>query len=320
MNDKKSTLFFIVNPRAGSGKTMCEWLPAEKELEMAGVRYVTAMTDHKRHATSLAMEACQQGYRKIIAVGGDGSLHEVFNGICRWCENSNCDISDFYIGVIPIGSGNDWIKSLGVEKDAKAALECVCRSEYRMMDVIRVESSGSRVCYMANVGGTGFDSHVCLRVNSQKESGKRGKLIYLNSLIYTIATLRSIRVACYADGKMVFSGDCYSIALGNGRYSGSGMRQVPAAEIDDSLVDYLIIPRLPLGRIMLEAPRLFTGTINESRFVISGQCKSFKVMPLDSESEDVLELDGELEGRLPMSVEVLPSRIRVMTMRAKKNR
>ena len=320
MNDKKSTLFFIVNPRAGSGKTMCEWLPAEKELEMAGVRYVTAMTDHKRHATSLAMEACQQGYRKIIAVGGDGSLHEVFNGICRWCENSNCDISDFYIGVIPIGSGNDWIKSLGVEKDAKAALECVCRSEYRMMDVIRVESSGSRVCYMANVGGTGFDSHVCLRVNSQKESGKRGKLIYLNSLIYTIATLRSIRVACYADGKMVFSGDCYSIALGNGRYSGSGMRQVPAAEIDDSLVDYLIIPRLPLGRIMLEAPRLFTGTINESRYVISGQCKSFKVMPLDSESEDVLELDGELEGRLPMSVEVLPSRIRVMTMRAKKNR
>ena len=320
MIDKKSTLFFIVNPRAGSGKTMCEWLPAEKELERAGVRYVTAMTDHKRHATSLAMEACQQGYRKIIAVGGDGSLHEVFNGICRWCDNSNCDISDFYIGVIPIGSGNDWIKSLGVEKDAKAALECVCRSEYRMMDVIRVESSGSRVCYMANVGGTGFDSHVCLRVNSQKESGKRGKLIYLNSLIYTIATLRSIRVACYADGKMVFSGDCYSIALGNGRYSGSGMRQVPAAEIDDSLVDYLIIPRLPLGRIMLEAPRLFTGTINESRFVISGQCKSFKVMPLDSESEDVLELDGELEGRLPMSVEVLPSRIRVMTMRAKKNR
>ena len=320
MIDKKSTLFFIVNPRAGSGKTMCEWLPAEKELERAGVRYVTAMTDHKRHATSLAMEACQQGYRKIIAVGGDGSLHEVFNGICRWCDNSNCDISDFYIGVIPIGSGNDWIKSLGVEKDARAALECVCRSEYRMMDVIRVESSGSRVCYMANVGGTGFDSHVCLRVNSQKESGRRGKLIYLNSLIYTIATLRSIRVACYADGKMVFSGDCYSIALGNGRYSGSGMRQVPAAEIDDSLVDYLIIPRLPLGRIMLEAPRLFTGTINESRFVISGQCKSFKVMPLDSESEDVLELDGELEGRLPMSVEVLPSRIRVMTMRAKKNR
>ena len=320
MIDKKSTLFFIVNPRAGSGKTMCEWLPAEKELERAGVRYVTAMTDHKRHATSLAMEACQQGYRKIIAVGGDGSLHEVFNGICRWCENSNCDISDFYIGVIPIGSGNDWIKSLGVEKDARAALECVCRSEYRMMDVIRVESSGSRVCYMANVGGTGFDSHVCLRVNSQKESGRRGKLIYLNSLIYTIATLRSIRVACYADGKMVFSGDCYSIALGNGRYSGSGMRQVPAAEIDDSLVDYLIIPRLPMGRIMLEAPRLFTGTINESRYVISGQCKSFKVMPLDSESEDVLELDGELEGRLPMSVEVLPSRIRVMTMRAKKNR
>ena len=317
MTDKNSTLFFIVNPRAGSGKTMCEWLPAEKELERAGIDYITAMTDHKRHATSLAMEACQLGYRKIIAVGGDGSLHEVFNGICRWCENSNCDISDFFIGVIPIGSGNDWIKSLGIEKDARAALECVCSPEYRMMDVIRVQSSGSRVCYMANVGGTGFDSHVCRRVNSQKESGRRGKLIYLNSLVYTVSTLRSIRVVCYADGEMVFSGECYSIALGNGKYSGSGMRQVPAAEIDDSLVDYMIVPRLPLGRILLEAPRIFTGTINQSPYVVSGQCKSFKVMPLDAESEDILELDGELEGRLPISVEVLPSQIRVMTRRLK---
>ena len=317
MTDKNSTLFFVVNPRAGSGKTMCEWLPAEKELERAGIDYITAMTDHKRHATSLAMEACQLGYRKIIAVGGDGSLHEVFNGICRWCENSNCDISDFFIGVIPIGSGNDWIKSLGIEKDARAALECVCSPEYRMMDVIRVQSSGSRVCYMANVGGTGFDSHVCRRVNSQKESGRRGKLIYLNSLVYTVSTLRSIRVACYADGEMVFRGECYSIALGNGKYSGSGMRQVPAAEIDDSLVDYMIVPRLPLERILLEAPKIFTGTINQSPYVVSGQCKSFKVMPLDAESEDILELDGELEGRLPISVEVLPSQIRVMTRRLK---
>ena len=317
MTDKNSTLFFVVNPRAGSGKTMCEWLPAEKELERAGIDYITAMTDHKRHATSLAMEACQLGYRKIIAVGGDGSLHEVFNGICRWCENSNCDISDFFIGVIPIGSGNDWIKSLDIEKDARAALECVCSPEYRMMDVIRVQSSGSRVCYMANVGGTGFDSHVCRRVNSQKESGRRGKLIYLHSLVYTVSTLRSIRVACYADGEMVFSGECYSIALGNGKYSGSGMRQVPAAEIDDSLVDYMIVPRLPLGRILLEAPKIFTGTINQSPYVVSGQCKSFKVMPLDAESEDILELDGELEGRLPISVEVLPSQIRVMTRRLK---
>ena len=196
-------------------------------------------------------------------------------------------------------------------------MECVCSPEYRMMDVIRVQSSGSRVCYMANVGGTGFDSHVCRRVNSQKESGRRGKLIYLNSLVYTVSTLRSIRVACYADGEMVFSGECYSIALGNGKYSGSGMRQVPAAEIDDSLVDYMIVPRLPLGRILLEAPRIFTGTINQSPYVVSGQCKSFKVMPLDAESEDILELDGELEGRLPISVEVLPSQIRVMTRRLK---
>ena len=89
MSELKTDFYFIVNPRAGSGKTMFKWLPAEKRLEAQGVPFVTALTDHKRHATQLAMEAAAQGYRRIVAVGGDGSLHEVFNCICRWCEREN---------------------------------------------------------------------------------------------------------------------------------------------------------------------------------------------------------------------------------------
>ena len=80
---KSDCYFFIVNPRAGSGKTMYEWLPAERRLKRLGIPCDIAMTDHKRHATALAQHAAAEGYRRIIAVGGDGSLHEVFNGICR---------------------------------------------------------------------------------------------------------------------------------------------------------------------------------------------------------------------------------------------
>ena len=85
---KTDCYFFIVNPRAGSGKTMFEWLPAERRLKRLGIPCDIAMTDHKRHATALAYEAASKGYRKIIAVGGDGSLHETFNGICRWCART----------------------------------------------------------------------------------------------------------------------------------------------------------------------------------------------------------------------------------------
>ena len=185
MSDVKTDFYFIVNPRAGSGKTMFKWIPAEKRLEAQGISFVTAMTDHKRHATQLAMEAAAQGYRRIVAVGGDGSLHEVFNGICRWCEKEKVPTEEFYLAVIPIGSGNDWIKSLGVENDADEALDAVLSGRSRKMDVTRV-LCGNKTLYMANVGGVGFDSRVCLRVNSQKESGRRGSRIYINALIHTI--------------------------------------------------------------------------------------------------------------------------------------
>ena len=311
MSDVKTDFYFIVNPRAGSGKTMFKWIPAEKRLEAQGISFVTAMTDHKRHATQLAMEAAAQGYRRIVAVGGDGSLHEVFNGICRWCEKENVPTEEFYLAVIPIGSGNDWIKSLGVENDADEALDAVLSGRSRKMDVTRV-LCGNKTLYMANVGGVGFDSRVCLRVNSQKESGRRGSRIYINALIHTILNMRTIRVACVSDGETVFSGECYSIAFGNGKYSGGGMRQVPNARIDDALMDYMIVPRVSLGRIALEVPRIFNGTVDESKYIIYGKCRHFDIMPLDNESTEVLELDGELVGRIPASLEISGGSINVM--------
>lgn len=313
MTDSKADCYyFIVNPRAGSGKTMYEWLPAERRLKRLGIPCDIAMTDHKRHATALAQHAAAEGYRRIIAVGGDGSLHEVFNGICRWCAATGVPTEEFLIGVVPIGSGNDWIRSLGVPNDTTEVVDLISRNSCGSMDVMRVKSSGGRTAYMANIGGVGFDSHVCKRVNTQKESGRRGKMIYLNSLRYTIFNLKSIYISVVADGEVVFTGQSFSVAFGNGRYSGSGMRQVPLAVMDDGLLDYAIIPKAPLLKVVRELPRLFNGTLNQSEYVISGKCRSLQIVPMDEQSGDIFELDGEIEGWLPMSIEVTGHQIRVI--------
>ena len=309
---KSDCYFFIVNPRAGSGKTMYEWLPAERRLKRLGIPCDIAMTDHKRHATALAQHAAAEGYRRIIAVGGDGSLHEVFNGICRWCAATGVPTEDFLIGVVPIGSGNDWIRSLGVPNDTTEVVNMIHRRSSGVMDVMRVKSSGGKTAYMANIGGVGFDSHVCKRVNTQKESGRRGRLIYLNSLRYTIFNLKSIYISVVADGEVVFTGLCYSVAFGNGKYSGSGMRQVPLAVMDDGLLDYTIIPKTPLLKVVKELPRLFNGTLHQSEYVISGKCRSLQIVPMDEQSGDIFELDGEIEGWLPMSIEVTGHQINVI--------
>jgi len=309
---KSDCYFFIVNPRAGSGKTMYEWLPAERKLKRLGIPCYIALTDHKRHATALAQHAAAEGYRRIIAVGGDGSLHEVFNGICRWCAATGVPTEEFLLGVVPIGSGNDWIRSLSVPNDTIEVVDLIRRNSFGRMDVMRVKSSGGRTAYMANIGGVGFDSHVCKRVNTQKESGRRGKLIYLNSLRYTIFNLKSINISVVADGEVVYTGLCYSVAFGNGRYSGSGMRQVPLAVLDDGLLDYTIIPKTPLLKVVKELPRLFNGTLHQSVYVISGKCRSLQIVPMDEQSNDIFELDGEIEGLLPMSIEVTGHMINVI--------
>lgn len=312
MSDTKTHWFFIVNPRAGSGKTMQEWVPAERKLQQLGVPFTTALTDHKKHATDLAREAAAAGYRRIVAVGGDGSVHEVFNGICLWCDDTGTPTEEFTIGVMPIGSGNDWIKSVGVPHDFDKIIDMISAGSTGTMDVVKVTSAGGKVCYMANIGGVGFDSHVCSRVNQQKESGKRSKLIYLDALRYTVTHISPVRLKVVADESPVYEGECYSIALGNGRFSGSGMRQVPMADMNDGVLDYMVVPKIPVKSIIRQIPRLFNGTLNESPDVISGKCKTLHVIPLDSASEDIFELDGEIEGKLPLTVEMAPRKINVI--------
>ena len=312
MYETKTEWYFIVNPRAGSGKTMSEWVPAERLLEQMGIPFITAMTDHKKHAIELAREAAAAGYRRIAAVGGDGSLHEVLGGICGWCAATGVPTEDFYLAVVPIGSGNDWIKSCGVPDDVREVIGLLSAGSFGRMDIIRASSAGGRISYMANVGGIGFDSHVCDRVNHQKERGMRSRMIYLDALGYTMFHLSPISIAVQADGEEVFSGEAFSLALGNGPWSGGGMRQVPLAANDDGWLDYMVVPKAKLRSLVKEIPRLFTGSAHESPLIRSGRCRALRIAPLDERSADIIEFDGEIEGRLPLIVEVTGQQINAL--------
>ncbi len=303
--------YIILNPRAGSGKTMSEWMPAEKKMEKLGIKYTLAYTNYAGHAVELAQKAAEDGYRKILAVGGDGSLHEVFTGIMRYCDATSTAPEEFYMGVAPIGSGNDWIRSLGVENDVETVLKLIQKNSFGKMDVIKLSSYGA-ISYMANIGGIGFDSHVCERANLQKSFGWRNTMLYLRALRYTIFHTSAINVRILSDSKPFFEGKCYSIALGNGKYSGGGMRQVPKADINDGLLDAMVVPKMPLLSVMKELPSLFSGNLDESDKLLFTRCRELQIIPLDEKSRDIIEVDGEIEGRLPVTVTVTGKRINVI--------
>lgn len=313
MTETVSAWYIIINPHAGSGKTMAQWAIAEKRLAELDIPYTAAFTGYKAHAKQLAYDAAEAGFRRIMAVGGDGSVHEMFTGVMNWCEKNGVPADEFYLGVIPIGSGNDWIKSFSIPHDTLKVVDIIHRGKFKKQDVVSVRAAGDRVCYMANIGGVGFDSHVCERVNAKKERGYRSKRIYVNALIHTILHLKRFQVEVIGDGESYYKGNCYSIALGNGRYSGSGMLQTGISEIDDGLLDVLIVPVVSVFSIIKEIRRVFDGTTNESKAMLYRRCRNLRLVPLNAKSADVVEIDGEIEGRLPLEVSVTGQMVNVLT-------
>lgn len=331
MKLSKDTWIAIVNPKAGSGKTYKEWDKAEELLKQNSIPFLTRLTNFKMHATDLAVSAAKQGYRNFIAVGGDGTVHETLDGILKFIVNfpdqaNRPKISDFTLAVIPIGSGNDWIKSLSVPKDSQKLIELIKNKSYSRQDVVKArildpkalpEEKVLNIDYMANIGGVGLDALVCRRVNRMKERGKRGKLLYVTSLIHNIIHKKASYAKVYCDDELIFSGKYLSMALGVGKYSGGGMRQTADAIMDDGLLDITIIPDINYGIIAKEAYKLFTGTFTQVRYVTTGRGKTIKVLPYN-DSNDPVEVDGELIGNIPVVFDVLPDQLNVLSLTRKK--
>ncbi|MCQ2136725.1 MAG: diacylglycerol kinase family lipid kinase, partial [Bacteroidales bacterium] len=300
--------FVVVNPHAGSGKTIAAWHKAENVLRREGVGYVYVKTEYKRHAVELVIKAARRGYRFFAAVGGDGTAHEVLNGIMKYSESEGVPSSEFTMAVIPIGSGNDWIKTHKIPHDAEAVALLMKGRRVVCQDIVRVtrhdpeDISGEplRVDYMLNVGGVGFDARVCERVNAAKDMGRSGKLLYINALLKVLANFYDFPVRVIVDGEEVFKGDCYSMAFGVGMYSGSGMRQVPMAVVDDGLVDVTIIPKMPILTLLPKLPRLFNGTLWDVPQIIGRKAKKVQVLPV-SDITDPAEVDGEVIKDFPVT-------------------
>lgn len=324
--DKSSIWFAVVNGYAASSKAVHAWVKAEECLKARGIVYHGNRTGKSGNATEITFDACMAGYRRFIAVGGDGTIHDVLNGIAAYLDwaveaGKSLNFSDFTLGVIPVGSGNDWIKSIGVPKDVEIAAALFEKAQTRPQDVVKVsaldfdklpEYQEIARSYMVNIGGVGIDARVAGRVNSLKERGKRGKVLYVTSLIHAIMNRSASMAKVYCDDKLIYDGEYYSMAFGVGKYSGGGMRQTPDAVMDDGLLDITIIPVLPIGRIIVAVPKLFTGNVLKVRELVATKGKVMTVIPYNTECAEPVEVDGEILGKAPVRFEVMDSQINIV--------
>lgn len=309
------TWYTILNPNAGSGKTMSVWMKAEKQLAKNSVRTKVVSTEGPHHAVELAREAAANGYRRFLAVGGDGTVHETLEGIMTYVTSTGTSLSEFSLAVMPIGSGNDWLRSLNIPNDVEEVVKCLVSGNMTTQDVVKVTARGDdpqseNVSYMANVGGVGFDARICDIVNSEKAAGVRKKMIYFSAVKRSIFAYKGMNVEIFADGKSIYSGPCYTISVGNGRFSGGGLRQTPKAVINDGLVDVMFVEKATMKLVVNALPKVLGNNLTDCKDINFLRCSSFAVSPIGD--AEIVEVDGEIVGRTPVVFEVLPERLNIL--------
>ena len=306
---KEVKWFVIVNPVAGSGRGLDHFPQISKLLRDEHILCEPVFTEHKFHASELTVWAVKQGYRHIIAVGGDGTLHEVVNGLFIQQE---ADPREVLLGVVAVGTGNDWMRMFGVPRRYQDAVRAI-KEQYSFLQdvgVISYEESHYRQSrYMANVAGAGFDAAVNRRFTHLQKKGRRGGWLYAWSMVQTFFGYKSTGVKVWIDDRLVYNNLLFSVAIGICKYNGGGMQQLPDAVADDGMFDVSLIRPIPFWHVLFRFRYLFNGGIYRIRHVLQERGSRIRI---ESSPEVSVEVDGELLGESPLEFSILHRAIRIV--------
>ena len=270
---------FIVNPVAGRGRTDKIWPRLEKVLQERGIAHKAYFTNYKGEATELAKALCEQVDRIVVA-GGDGTLHEVVQSIAY---------QNVQLAILPTGTGNDLVRSLGIPRNPFKALELLFQGDSKKIDVGEVNGR-----YFINVAGVGFDAEVTHAVNMNYKHIK-GSGAYLLALVQLLASYRNVPVKVTV-GESQFITNALAVAVGNGSYYGGGMKIVPGAILDDGFFHICLVGDVTKLEIIRTLPKIFSGrhVAHPKVVVLKG-----KEIHIEAGGTMVLQADGEIIGQAP---------------------
>lgn len=301
--------YVIINPVAGKGYGLKDWPLLSKMLRDNHIMHDYAFTERKYHAVELAVEAVSAGYRRIIVVGGDGTIHEVVNGLFI---QDKIPPKEVLLSVIAVGTGNDWIRMFGIPVKYSEAVRAIVEEYSFLQDVGIIsyyESDYRQSRYMANVAGVGFDAVVNRRYNRLKADGKKGKWLYLWGTLKAMMEYSSTGVKVYVDDKLVVNDLVYSAAIGIGKYNGGGMLQTPEAVADDGLFDLTVIRKMNPLKVLMNFKVLFNGRIYKLHTTSLNRGRKIRI---ESTPEIPVEVDGEALGYSPFEFEMIDKAINVI--------
>jgi diacylglycerol kinase (ATP) len=279
----------ILNPTAGSMKDLDAVIKQLRRLEASSLH----LTKNEGDAKAFAREAVRDHCDEIVAAGGDGTLNEVINGIAK-------RVGDVRIGLIPLGTGNDFARCLNLPATLEENIDIVLSGGTTAIDVVRAKSD--RIRYFVNVSAGGFSGLVDEKLTPELKR-TWGPLAYLRSAAAALPQLRSYRTAVRLDTKETFSVDLYNVVIANGRFVAGGLPIAPNADPSDGLLDIILIPERPGSEITVLAAKIVLGNHLDADVVTFRRAARVSIR---SRPGMWFNVDGELVGNDPIVFEVMP--------------
>lgn len=313
MTEENNKWLVVVNPKASVGKSGKDWPQIRQILINDGIEFDDVLTEYPRHAIEIVRNAIvEKGYRKFIAVGGDGTNNEVINGIFT---QDTVPTTEITMAAMPIGTGNDWRRTFDIPLEYDKVAKIIKAGHTYAHDIGKLtyyDDGNTGIRYFLNAAGTGLDEMVCHSTNRMKQQGKGGTIRYLISLVKCMLTYKVTRIQLTIDDELVFDDYILNLSIGNGRFNGGGMMTMPKAIPNDGLFDVTVIKKVSIFKFAANVKNVYDGSfIKKIDEVKTFRGKRIHIVSIPPHSLKV-ETEGENLNNSPFDFEVLPKAINMV--------
>ncbi len=312
MVDRK--YYFVINPQSANGATGRNWGSMARAVSRELGDFDYAFTRAPMEAAAVTRTALERGFDTIVAVGGDGTLHEVVNGFFAPNDGGPAKpvAPGAALGLIPRGTGGDFRRSLGLDLELGSALALIKSGHTKPLDVGRATyrnaAGRDEQRYFVNETSFGISAEAAREVNARSKA-LGPKLTFALGSFRALLNYRDRRVRISLDGAPARALTITSVTAANGRFFGGGMKVAPAAALGDGLFSITIWSGMGLGAFLKHNSKLYSG----AHVSLPGtRCETAKKLVAESDERVLLELDGEQPGTLPCTIEMVPSAIRLL--------
>jgi YegS/Rv2252/BmrU family lipid kinase len=298
----------IINPHAGCNKGRRDLNQILYLLNHSGLTYKYYISEFPGHIIKIARELASARADHFIIAGGDGSLNEAVNG---FFSSNLTDTDKILVGVIPVGTGNDWIRTFGIPDSYEKALQIIKKGKSVFQDVgeiFKTNNTSFEPRYFVNIVGFGFDAMVAGHANKLKDKGMKGWRVYIQSFLWSYKNFKSRKTKVKIDDEVV-NPDLFSISVGLGKYNGGGMMQVPDANPLKGYYHVTIIRKMSIGGILKNFKGLYSGSFLRDKRVSTHIGKTVEI---SSEPFLQCEADGESLGEGNFSIKLIPHKLKVI--------